>query len=196
MKKPTTRKSKGSKASKQRQHGVNLLDYDTSDDLELVDEFDINPGRIQPAVKRAIIAEHAQGVPRKVLALKYDVSEATVNRIWKEFIQEASDLKLLTEEEPQKFHSRIRAKAVRAIEAGLDHDQDPYRQGALGVQVMKGIGEFKGDHDSGQIKVNVMINTVPPEWKARYIGADVVDQSPAIGALTDGKSSKDDTVHS
>ena len=37
---------------------------------------------------------------------------------------------------------RMRSKAAVAVEAGLDHEDDPYKRGGLGVQVLKGLGDF------------------------------------------------------
>lgn len=144
------------------------VDYD-GDDLELVSEETLAPDyrAILPAVKRSIIVEKTQGTANKLIALRYSVSEASVSKIWRTFIESTSDVRRLGDENPDVFRHRVRSKAANAIENGLDCDRDPYRQGALGVAVMKGIGEFKTDE--GNVKVNVLVNNVPQDWRDRYI---------------------------
>ena len=123
-----------------------------------------------PAVRRAIIFEKSQGTPTKLIAIKYDITAATVRRIVHDFFKQAADVSRLIDEGAEKFKGRIRGKAAMAIESGLDCERDPYRQGALGVAVMRGIGEFKPD-TAIEAKFNVLVNAVPQEWKQRYIGS-------------------------
>lgn len=149
--------------------GVDLLDVDSTDDLQLAEELTINPGRIPAAVKKAIIIEKANGAPNKLVAIRYDVSEHSVATIWKQFCAESAKVGTLASESVEDTKKWLRGKALNAIDNGLSDDRDAYRQAALGVQVMKGIGEFKTDHGEGA-KVNIMINNVPDGWKDRYIG--------------------------
>lgn len=149
--------------------GIGLLDVDSTDDLALVDELTINPGRIPPAVKKAIIIEKANGAPSRLIAVRYDVSESSVSEIWRKFCTESAKVGTLAAESVEDTRKWLRGKALSAIDNGLSDDRDAYRQAALGVQVMKGIGEFKTEHGEGA-KVNIMINNVPDGWKDRYIG--------------------------
>lgn len=149
------------------QPGVNLLD---TDDLELVDEIAVGKSRIPPAVKQAIIIEMASQTPVKLIAIRYDCAESTVRKIWAEFCAQASKVRRIADETPEETKSWLRGKALVAIENGLDCDRDPYRQAAVGINVMKGIGEFKSDHSEGT-RINVLVNAVPESWKTRYIGA-------------------------
>lgn len=142
------------------------------DEFGLADEDNYNQSTtdyrsVLPATRRAIIVERTQGVQYKIIALRYGVSESTVKTIWRRFIESTSDVRRLGDENPDIFRSRVRTKAANAIEAGLDCSRDPYRQGSLGVAVMKGIGEFKSDE--GNVKVNVLVNNVPPDWRDRYV---------------------------
>lgn len=182
------RKRKSHKSK--HQQGIDLTvgaDYpednpsNLSHDYNLADTFNIGHGKIPPAIRKAVIVEKARGTPTKLIALQLDISEESVRNIWSKFTKEAVEVSMITDEAPAHLKNRLKAKAVIAIENGLDWDQDPYRQGALGVQVMKGIGEFKSDHDTGQAKVNVLINMVPPEWKQRYITSDVVEVEASSG---------------
>lgn len=159
-----------------RSRGVSLLefedDYGVSSDghqLEYDGEEDLPTTGVSAAVKRAIIVEKSNGDPVQIIAVRYDVTPATVNKIWREFVSSTVDVRRLGDENLEIFKTKIRRKAVNAIENGLDCDRDPYRQGALGVQVMKGIGEFKQE-DAGGVRVNVLIGSVPVDWKQRYIG--------------------------
>ena len=127
--------------------------------------------QLTAAARRAILVELMDGESVKVVAIRYDVTEQTVNRIKRDFIQANGNAFTLSNLKPDEFKTEIRRKAVRAIENGLECDRDPYRQGALGVQVMKGIGEFK-EHQETNAKVAVLVGTVPLEWKQRYIGLE------------------------
>ena len=147
----------------------NAVDDSVAAELVLTEEDTIGRSAIPAAVKTAIIADKAQGVPTKELAIRYDCSEDTIRSVWREFVQSAAKIRSVANETRAETFDRLKGKAVVAIEAGLECDRDPYRRGALGVQVMKGIGEFKEDVSGA--RVAVLINNLPPGWKDRYITA-------------------------
>jgi DNA-binding CsgD family transcriptional regulator len=61
----------------------------------------------------------------------------------------------------------VQKKAYQAVEAGLDCVDDPYKRGNLGVRVLQGTGEFQPD--GGGVNVLTLINTMPPEYRERYL---------------------------
>lgn len=127
-------------------------------------------GPIPPEIRKAIIMDRAKGIPSKIIAAKYDVGVGSVRSIWKEFAgtigTRASD-----EDDPVRFKSKIRKKAIDAIENGLECDRDPYRRAGVGIKVMEGIGEFKGDQGkNGDVSFNIFVAGVPAEWRERYLG--------------------------
>lgn len=152
--------------------GIDLLSTDDGggSDFEPVPDLLISDAAIPPAARRAIIVERAGGASFKSIALRYDCSVHTIRSIWQKFIDTTVGVRTLADEDQVTFKRGIRRKAVQAIENGLDCDRDPYRQGALGVQVMKGIGEFKSDQPDVGARVNILIGSVPGDWKQRYIG--------------------------
>ncbi len=156
--------------------GVNLLATDDTygDGLSAVAEHTLPTAGIPSATRRAIIIEKANGDSDEIIALRYDCSVSSVKKVWREWVAASVDVRRLGDENPEIFKTKIRRKAVHAIENGLDCDRDPYRQGSLGVAVMKGIGEFKETNDVN-IKAAVLVGSVPAEWKERYIGSGSTD---------------------
>lgn len=139
----------------------------TEDDMKLIETTSVGNATILKETRRSIIQAKADGMPSKVIALQHGVSINSVNTIWSDFMAENNG-DGLAEADEEKFKAGIRKKARRAIISGLDCDRDPYRQAAVGVNVMKGIGDFKTDEGSNT-QVNILINSVPAEWKSRYI---------------------------
>lgn len=140
-------------------------------DLDLTDTIDVTPSnRIPPKVRRAVIVEKSQNMDNVEIAMRWGINPQSVARIWRDFVESTGDVRQLGDENPEIFRKKIRRKAVKAIEAGLDCERDPYRQAGVGVQVMKGIGEFATESHSSSVRVNVLLNSVPNEWKNRYIG--------------------------
>lgn len=156
------------------EHGINLLEPEPDDsdidNFELVKEVPVGKGQIPAAVRQAIIIEKANQAPTQLIAVRYDVAPETVNRIWRDFCNSAAKVRKVADETPEETRTWLKGKALVAIESGLDCERDPYRRAAVGVNVMKGIGEFKSDHGDGA-QINVLVNAVPEEWKQRYITA-------------------------
>jgi hypothetical protein len=159
----------------------NFQDHDPDlDPFELVEEEGVGPSTIPNAVRNAIIADKAEGVSTKELAIRYDCSESTIRSIWRSFVQTSARVRSIAHETQQDTRNRLKGKAVIAIESGLDCERDPYRRGALGVQVMKGIGEFKEDNSGA--RVAVLVGNLPVGWKERYI---TTGDTPLLGDGSD-----------
>lgn len=98
------------------------------------------PIRLTERERREIIAERFAGVAVKDIAQRFKVNPITVWRICKgmqESAAKASD----------DWRSEMRSKAVKAVNAGLTAKEDPYKRGNLGVNTLKGLGEFKGENE-------------------------------------------------
>ena len=104
--------------------------------------------------KRAICAERAGGVGLKDIADRYGVNPSTVWRVCTE-TQQATDTPALG----ASWRADLRARAVPAITAGLDCPDDPYKRAGIGVQVLKGLGDFAPD--SQQVNVTAMLASAP-----------------------------------
>ena len=126
-------------------------------------------------VQKAIILDRSAGLADHQCAKKYGVSVATVNRCWSRFAKSAKAERHLAEEPIGVFHSRIRRKAIDAVESGLDHKADPYKRADVGVKVMKGIGEF--DNDKTVINNFNIVAQTPAHLRERYLSND--DQEEA-----------------
>jgi hypothetical protein len=158
-----------------------LNDFKLVEETTVLADVETKGAALPLATRNAIIEEKAEGKPSKIVAIHYDVSPSTVDKVWQGFLKQARRVGALGATTPAQIKDRLRGRAVAAIENGLECDRDPYRQAAVGVSVMKGIGEFKGDgNDPASMRVNVLINQLPPEWKERYIGAGAGTIAPAL----------------
>lgn len=64
-----------------------------------------------------------------------------------------------------EWKAETKARAISAVNAGLDCKDDPYKRGELGNKVLVGLGEFKGQ----DVNIGVNIANCPPELMARLI---------------------------
>lgn len=171
---------------------VDELGYGDDDGHNLVHTASVRvaPGPISDPIRRAIVIEKCQGVPSKLVAIKYMVSEGAVAKIYKEFMAVARTAVAapLYQQSAEEFRTSIRAKAITAIESGLEHDADPYRQAAVGLKVMTGIGEFKADAVSAHVTVTNMMAAVPESWRERYVTLP----SSSVKVLDDGQKKGED----
>lgn len=125
---------------------------------------------LTPEAEKAIIADKVAGSTNAAIALRYQVSEHTVSRVYRQFISAANRARKLSDEPPEIFHKKIRAKAVTAIESGLVCNKDPYRRAGVGIKVMQGIGEFKGDNASVINNNFALVQATPAQFRQRYLG--------------------------
>ena len=73
----------------------------------------------------------------------------------------------------------MKVKAVAAVNAGLDHPEDPYKRATIGNQALIGLGEFRTE----QPNVSVLVATLPADWRARYIATSQVIEETERAAL-------------
>ena len=105
--------------------------------------------------KRAIVAERAAGMLVRDIAARYRIDPATVWRTCQKVQQDTNTPALST-----SWRSEARQKAVRSVNRALDDDSDVYKSGNIGVQVLKGLGDFAPD--SQQVNVTAMLSSAPP----------------------------------
>lgn len=131
--------------------------------------------RLTNAQRTAIVAEVASGKTNAQVAKDFNVHVNTVsilvNRIRKAVPQMNG---------PAQWRERVVLKSQDAIDAGVDCNDDPYKRGTLAVAVMRGLGEFAGDH-----QVNVFVNAVgslPADLRSEYLSSDDAIEATAIGS--------------
>jgi hypothetical protein len=122
--------------------------------------------KLTEADRMAIVASRAAGVAVNELAKRYRVSRQTIHTVCS-VVKKSSRQEAQEEFDSITFRNRLRRKGFVAIEAGLDDSTDNYRRGSIGVQVLKGLGEFN-DPDIN-VHVNAMFAAVPPEWKRDFL---------------------------
>lgn len=122
------------------------------------------PSQVKPRVpertKQALIAFYAVSGSIIQTAQRFNIHRNTVRRI---LLSVRNDAR--TGLSPD-WRASTTTKAVRAVDAGLDCESDPYKRGQLGNQVLIGLGLFKAGPD---INVGVAINNTPPELMERWI---------------------------
>jgi len=119
-----------------------------------------------PKTQQAIFADRSAGLTVRQVAEKYGVHPNTVVSICKKFAKEDPRTEL-AQGLLSGCRDRLEVKAVKAVESGLDCTDSPYKAGNLGVSVLKGLGVF--NDESVNVHVNQMFNSVPPEFRSRYI---------------------------
>src|SRR5262245_51487973 len=78
------------------------------------------------------------------------------------------------------WRDRLTKKSIRALDRGLEDQTDNYKAGGLGRDVLKGLGEFTGD--SVNVQFQALLNSVPPEWRDRYMVTLPDDESDVAAA--------------
>src|SRR5262249_40382318 len=67
----------------------------------------------------------------------------------------------------QNWKEELKTAAIAAIYDALKCELDAYKRGGIGIQVLKGVGEFSQEN---AIQVNHFdINNIPPDLLDRYI---------------------------
>lgn len=160
----------------------------------------LNVARTKAKVVRAVIDAKLAGVPTSRIAKQYGISEGTVFNWWKAFkkgeitlesceVQPKGPLgqKVPTSKLAIDYKQELKVKSVEAVTAGLDDPSDNYKRAGLGIQVLKGIGEFTEHHSPKDNVFNVLVASMPPDLANEIrdrLGRDtlpVIDITPAEG---------------
>lgn len=137
------------------------------------------------ATKKAIFALRLQGLSNAEIGERVNLHPVSVSRIFSHVkkLETAGVIPEQLEEPPSDvevlrgWKERLTTKSIKALDRGLDDTADNYRAGALGRDVLKGLGELQGD--SVNVSIHVLLASVPPEWRERYWGASD-DPGPRI----------------
>ena len=103
-----------------------------------------------------MVADKALGMTNKAIAEKYGAHRNTVSRVCKE-VREAVPISALS---PVGWREDMMERAKGAVNAGLDAPDDPYRRATVGVQALKGLGQF--DNEAASANVAVVFQNMPP----------------------------------
>jgi hypothetical protein len=122
--------------------------------------------KITESDKLAIVTARAVGVSVNELAKRYDVSRQTISSVLAG-LKNAKHKDAKEEFDAIVYRNRLRKKAYEGVEAGLDCSDDQYKRGNLGVQVLKGVGDFNGD--SINVTFNQFVASIPDDMRDRYI---------------------------
>ncbi len=131
--------------------------------------------RLQIADKKAVIADYCGGMTQEAIAAKYNVHRATIARVVRDFKEECPQAEIT--QGTAGYKDRLKGKAVVAVTAGLDDPTDNYKRGNLGVQVLKGIGEFSGDSPKGD-SLNILIANMPSSLYREAMKAGCFEMIP------------------
>src|SRR5262249_35240318 len=130
--------------------------------------------------QQAIFADRSAGLTVRQLAEKYGVHANTVSSICKKFAKEDPRTEL-AQGLLSGCRDRLEVKAVKAVESGLDCGDNPYKAGNLGVSVLKGLGVF--NDESVNVHINQLFNSVPPEWRERYLVTNSPEENEETRAI-------------
>jgi hypothetical protein len=121
--------------------------------------------------KAAIIMMRAKYMPATMIAKRI---RRTVKLVQGFILQTEKDASF---NDVPDYKNELKMKSIDAIHKGLEHKRDPYKRASLGVNVMKGIGEFQ--NDGANVNIQNVMASVPPEWRDRYIRLDGDGEQPA-----------------
>jgi hypothetical protein len=116
--------------------------------------------KLSPLDKQAIIAAYVGGEGPTSIAQRLGVSRQWVSTIVNGFKRQRAGIE---DFDIVNYRSRLKRKAVVAVEAGLDCDEDEYKRGNLGATVLKGLGEFSPDQVN---QIDVLIANMPADMRA------------------------------
>lgn len=135
----------------------------------------INRAVLPEAVKRAIVQDALEGMERDEVALCYGVGRSTVDRLVREFKHETAEVRAGSHD---NWVQSVRSKARTAIEAGLDCPRDPYRRAQVGIKLLEGVRDLRGDETN--VQVNNLILSTPDGWRDRYVGKRKESESKEV----------------
>jgi transposase-like protein len=115
--------------------------------------------QLSDAARAAIIAAVAAGQTQAQVAKAFGVHRNTVymlcKRVREDFQHPQNPLAL-------DYKASLRVQAIRAVESGLKDKRDRYKQAAIGVKVLEGIGDFVSGH---QVQVDGAVDVIF-QWAA------------------------------
>jgi len=135
--------------------------------------------KVSETQKQAIVALRMQGVSNCKIAAKLGVHPITVSKVYGEFRREVAPLI----DDLGDWRRDLKILAVRAVRRGLIDESDNFKSGNLGVQALKGLGDF--EHDGGTVNIQALINSIPEGQRDRYITLETAtEETNAIETKT------------
>jgi hypothetical protein len=119
------------------------------------------------AERISIFMLHSEGYSYEEIGEKVSRSANTVRGIVFKAKKEAiaAGMKL-------NWREDLKERSIVAVRAGLDHDKDPYKRAGVGIQTLKGLGEFETE---GQVHIAQLLNSIPEGQRDRYVSLDTSD---------------------
>lgn len=118
--------------------------------------------RMTEAEKQTVCLMSGQGATPADIALKLGRSIVTIQRTIATAQAEARRVGI-------DWKSIMKDKAVLAVNDALDHREDLYKRGGLGIQALKGLGELEADQS---MNLTAILSSVPPDMRDRYLSTD------------------------
>ena len=123
--------------------------------------------------RAAILVARAAGVSVNELAKRHGVTRQTISAVLST-LKNSRHADAKAEFDATVYRSTLRRKSYRAVEAGLDCEDDQYKRGNLGATTLKGLGDFAGDAVTNN-NINMFVQMVaglPQDWQRDYFGID------------------------
>jgi hypothetical protein len=121
--------------------------------------------RVNIETRKAVIALRTAGVSNVEVAKRFHLHAVTTSRIFCK-VREAVQKDAASEAEELASYARnLRENAYRAVEAGLKDLSEPHMAARLGVQVLRGFGEFERDESAVNVSVQTLVSNSPPGFK-------------------------------
>ena len=131
--------------------------------------------------RQAIIVAVSSGRSQTSVAKEFGVHLNTVNRIINT-VRNTTKQAGITASGSDWRQSQTQ-RAVRAVDAGLDATDDPYKRATIGVQALKGLGVYVGDNAGSTTNVFIaQMQNLPADWREKYVRSeDVIDATVVAG---------------
>lgn len=109
--------------------------------------------RLSESQRRAIVAAYTVTGNQRLVAEQFGVHPNTVYTLVKS-VRDVKHSVVSTD-----WRSDMRKNAVSAVNAGLEASDDPYKRAHIGVNVLKGLGDFAPDQ--GAVNISQLFASVP-----------------------------------
>lgn len=157
----------------------------------------LNVAKTKAKVIQAVIDAKLAGMPVKDICRKYGISQGTLYNWWNAFQrgEQVCNTKVTNKlgnapslaSTASDYKQSLKAKSIQAITAGLDDDSDNYKRANIGVQIMKGIGEFTENHSPKDNVFNILVASMPPDLANEIRDRLGRDTPPVIDITPEGK---------
>jgi len=130
--------------------------------------------KLTPLDQQALLASYVAGEPTTELAKRFKISRQWVSKIVNDFKRARLGIEDI---DGVNFKSRLKRKAIVAVESGLDCPDDPYKRARVGTTVLEGIGEFDNGRTQGGGPIEYVVCWGTPQTSVEA-GKKVIDVTP------------------